>query len=279
MRHYHTRSASRTAALSRHHWMARGGFILLVALAVTLIWLSQADNRIATNIRTTVTDGLVPLVATLSAPADFIERANDKFNGILYLYEENARLQKENARLVQWQNVARQLEAENASLRKLAGLKAATDMHYISARIVGSTAHLYSHTIMLDSGSKEGIEPYQAVLTHEGLVGRIKDMGKSSARVIAITDINSRIPVMGESSRDKAILTGDNSDEPLLAHLPEETGVHVGERIITTSDGGVFPAGLVVGEVTAIDGNRVRVKPYVDFHKLEYVRVVAVDHE
>lgn len=275
MRHYRTTTHARTAAIVRHHWLARGGLVLLMMASLSLIYMSRNDSRIVANMRTTITDGLVPLVSALSTPAKFLEQVNTRLDAYLNVYAENAQLKKENTRLVQWQNAAKQLEAENQSLRALAGLREAPALRYVSARVVGATGHLYSQNITLDSGSREGVQPFQAVLTHEGLVGRIKDTGLMSAQVIAITDINSRIPVVGEESRDKAILSGDNTPLPVLHYLPEETGVHVGERIVTTNDGGVFPAGLVVGEVTSIEGNRVRIKPYADFGKLEYVRVVA----
>lgn len=276
MRHYRTTTHARTAAIARHHWLGRGGLVLLVMASLSLIYLSRNDSRIVANIRTTVTDGLVPLVSTLSAPAKFLERVDARVDALLYVYEENDRLKKENARLVQWQNAARRLESENLSLRALVGLRDAPALRYVSARVAGTaTGHLYNRTITLDSGTRDGVRPFQAALTYEGLVGRVKDAGLTSAQVIAVTDINSRIPVIGETSRDKAILSGDNTPLPVLRYLPEETGIHAGERIVTTGDGGVFPAGLVVGEVASIEGNRVRVKPYADFGRLEYVRVVA----
>ncbi len=278
MRHYRpstTNSMARAAAIGRHHWLARGGLALLVMASLTLVWLSKSDSRFIGHIRTTITDGLVPLVAALSTPAEFTHKMNARLDAYLTVYSENERLKKENESLMQWQNIAKQLQAENESLRHLANLKEPAALTYVSARVVGGSGHLYSRAVTLDSGADDGITRYQAVLTHEGLVGRIKDTGKESAQVIAITDINSRIPVVAESSRDKAILTGDNSPYPVLRYLPEETGVHVGERIITASDGGVFPAGLVVGEVKAIEGNTIRIEPYVDFDRMEYVRVVA----
>ncbi len=278
MRHYRassTSSTARAAALGRGHWMARGGLVIIIMASLTLVWFSKNDSRFISNIRTTITDGLVPLVGALSAPADFIQSANARLDAYLNVYSENERLKKENARLVQWQNIAKQLQAENESLRKISDLKDAPAQSFVTARVVGSGGHLYNQTVTLDSGELDGVARYQAVMTHEGLVGRIKETGQSSAQVIAITDINSRIPVIAENSRDKAILAGDNSALPVLRYLPEETGIHIGERIITSSDGGIFPAGMVVGEVSAINGNVIRIQPYVDFDKLEYVRVVA----
>lgn len=279
MRHYRTTSTARTAAINKNQWLIRGGLALLVSTSLALVWLSKNDSRITTHIRTAITDGLVPVMQALSAPAEFAESVNARLDAYFAVYAENERLKKENARLVQWQNIAQQLKAENSSLRRLAHLKETPALSYVSARTVGGMGHLYSQTITLDSGEDDGVQRFQAVTTHKGLVGRISAVGKESAQVIAITDINSRIPVIGEASRDKAILSGDNGPMPSLRYVPQETGLHVGERIITSSDGNVFPAGLLVGEVDSIEGNQIRVRPYVDFSRLEYVRVVSMSAE
>ena len=89
-----------------------------------------------------------------------------------------------------------------------------------------------------------------------------------------ITDLNSRIPVTIESSHVAAVLAGDNSERPRLLYLPSANGVKVGDRIVTSGEGGVFPPGLPVGVVSALDGAGPRVEPYVELSQLGYVLVV-----
>jgi rod shape-determining protein MreC len=92
--------------------------------------------------------------------------------------------------------------------------------------------------------------------------------------VLLLTDLNSHVPVMIEGSRDRAIVDGDNSDLPRLVFLSSGARPQLGDRIVTSGHGGVFPPGLPVGVVVQNGEQGVRVKPYVDFHRLDYLRVV-----
>ena len=98
-----------------------------------------------------------------------------------------------------------------------------------------------------------------------------------SARVLLLTDLNSRIPVAVEGSRARAVLLGDNSPLPRLDYLPAGAEVVVGDRIVTSGDGGLFPAGLPIGQVVAVGDGGIRVQPLVDLDRLEFVRAVQFE--
>ena len=89
-----------------------------------------------------------------------------------------------------------------------------------------------------------------------------------------ITDLNSRIPVVSEKSRVRAILSGDNSRAPKLAFLPPNAQLSLGDRIVTSGHGGVFPAGLPVGTIASVEDGVIRVAPFAEFDLLEYVRII-----
>src|SRR5580693_494125 len=95
-----------------------------------------------------------------------------------------------------------------------------------------------------------------------------------TARVLFVTDVNSRLPVVVERTRERAILAGDNSPQLRLTLLQSVAGVQRGDRIITSGHGGSFPVGIPVGEVVETGEGGVRVKPFADFSRLEFVRVV-----
>jgi rod shape-determining protein MreC len=82
------------------------------------------------------------------------------------------------------------------------------------------------------------------------------------------------VPVVAERSRDQAVLAGRNSDLPELLYLSRDSDVKIGDRIVTSGQGGVFPAGLPVGEVVSVDGGHVLTRPYVDFSRLENIRLI-----
>ena len=111
-----------------------------------------------------------------------------------------------------------------------------------------------------------------------GLVGRISGVGQTTSRVILLTDSNSRIPVTVQPSGQKALLSGDNSSAPPLEFLEKQDLVRPGDRVISSGDGGVFPAGLLVGQVAqGVDG-RLRVRLAADYERLEFLRVLR-SHE
>jgi len=100
------------------------------------------------------------------------------------------------------------------------------------------------------------------------------EIGAWSARVLLITDLNSRIPVILEGTRTHAILAGDNSAHPYLMYLPKAATVSPGDRLVTAGHDGVFPTGLAVGRVSSIESGEIRVEPIADLERLEYVELV-----
>jgi len=112
------------------------------------------------------------------------------------------------------------------------------------------------------------------VLSGEGLVGRVAQVGHHASRIMLITDITSRIPVVLENTRTRAILAGDNTDRPRLIYVPAGTQVSPGDRIVTSGHAGAFPAGISVGVVSSVGDSSIRVQPFVDRGRLEIVRVM-----
>jgi rod shape-determining protein MreC len=129
-------------------------------------------------------------------------------------------------------------------------------------------------TVMVNAGADQGAARGQAAIAEGGLIGRLTEVGSRAARVLLITDLNSRIPVVIPTSRTSAVLAGDNSDRPQLAFASEPKAVKIGDRVVTSGDGGVFPPGLPVGVVAALDHGNARVEPYAELRTLDYVLLV-----
>ena len=130
---------------------------------------------------------------------------------------------------------------------------------FITARIVGDSVSAYVRGALLNVGRKVGVASGQAVVTGEGLAGRIAEVGDNSARVLFVTDVNSRLPVLIERTRERAILAGDNSALMRLTLVQTVQGVQRGDRIVTSGHGGSFPVGIPVGEVVQTgEGQRAR---------------------
>ena len=107
-----------------------------------------------------------------------------------------------------------------------------------------------------------------------GLVGRISGVGPNTARVILLTDTSSQIPITIQPSGQQAILSGDNTAAPLITFLENGDLVRAGDRVITSGDGGVFPAGVLVGHLAEDPSGRLRVRLSADYERLKFLRVL-----
>ena len=248
------------------------GLLVIVTFGVMLV--GKADTVLVEHARVLALDMVSPVLEAIARPVAYANRAIADLREFASLREENARLREENARLLAWQTAARRLENENEGLRSLAKFREGPEASFITARLVGDSVSAYLRGALLNVGRRVGVAPGQAVVTGEGLAGRIAEVGENSSRVLYVTDVNSRLPVLVERTREPAILAGDNSPRLRLTLLPSINGVQTGDRIITSGHGGSFPVGIPVGEVVETGDGSVRVRPFTDFSRLEFVRVV-----
>jgi rod shape-determining protein MreC len=255
--------------------LQRFALVVLVVGAFVAMLIGKADTVLVENARVWALDLASPALEAIARPVAVANRAIADLKEFASLRQENARLREENSRLLAWQTAARRLENENDRLRELSQFREGPEASFITARIVGDSVSAYVRGALLNVGRKAGVTSGQGVVTGEGLAGRIAEVGDNSARVLFVTDVNSRLPVLVERTRERAILAGDNSAQMRLLLLQGVAGVQKGDRIITSGDGGSFPVGIPVGEVVqAGTEGSVRVRPFADFSRLEFVRVV-----
>lgn len=254
--------------------MQRFAVVTLVVASFALMLLGKADTLAVERLRTSVADAVAPVLDVISRPAASVADGVEYVRGLMRLHEENARLREENARLLRWQMVARQLEAENDGLKALLNYAPAPTASYVTGRVVADTGGAFAHSILMLAGRSDGMRKGQAVVTGEGLVGRVAEVGARASRVLLLTDINSRIPVMVGEGRQRAILAGENTDRPRLIYLPANAGVTPGDLVTTSGVAGAFPMGLPVGVVASVEDGVVRVAPFVQRDRLEMVRAL-----
>jgi rod shape-determining protein MreC len=248
------------------------GLLIIAAFGIMLV--GKADTVLVEHVRVVALDLAAPLLEAIARPVGVANRAIADLQEFASLRQENARLREENARLLAWQTAARRLENENEGLRDLARFREGPEASFITARLVGDSVSAYVRGALVNAGRRAGVAHGQAVVTGEGLAGRIAEVGENSARVLFVTDVNSRLPVLIERTRERAIVAGNNSSQLRLTLLQSVAGVQRGDRIITSGHGGSFPVGIPVGEVVETGEGSVRVRPFADFSRLEFVRVV-----
>ncbi len=254
--------------------LVRLSLFLLILLSIAILVVGRVNTKYTEQIRIIITDISTPLLSVLSSPVETYQSVKDSLYKTIYVYQENERLIVENKSLLRLKAVAIELEAENRRLRNILNFIPEGDVSYITSRIVGTTGGPYNKSVIINSGTEKGIDKGYIVRNNQGLVGRIVEVGRNSARILLVTDINSRIPIITENTREKAIMIGDNTAMPQLIHLPKDTNISVGEKLVTSGDGKAFPSGVEVGIVQAVTDNSVLIKTSVDWNRLEYISVI-----
>jgi len=252
----------------------RFAFLGLVIAAFGLMLLGKADVAMMERFRAQVTDTVAPILDVMSRPVATANEVIAEVRALSAVAEENRRLRSDKERLLQWQLVARKLEAENKALRSQLNYVPAPEASYVTARVIADTGGAFAHSMLLNIGVRPGVAKGQAVVTGDGLIGRIAGVGDRATRVLLITDLNSRIPVLIEATRTRAIVAGNNTNRLRLIHLPPGASVSPGDRVVTSGHGGAFPVGLPVGVVDGVSDVGISVQPFVTRDKLEYVRVL-----
>lgn len=250
---------------------------VLILLAVTLMVLHRADTLPVGRLRVAVMDTIAPALTAVSAPLSSLIEQIEGVTTIRDLKAENIRLKEENIKLQQWYESALRLQAENQSFRELLNVKADPALSFVTSRVISDAGGSFVKSVLLPVGSRDKVQKGNAVMSGHGLVGRITEVGQQSARVLLITDLNSRIPVIIQNTRTKAILAGKNQDLLKLERLPADSGIIIGTRIVTSGDGGQLPPDLPIGTIVSAGNEGVWVRPLSGISGLAHVQVVNID--
>ncbi len=252
--------------------LAKLGVPLFFTASLVVMLVGRADDHLASAVRMWLADRLSPLYATLAEPAQRIGRVGEDLLGVIDLAAENRRLRAENARLVRWYEVALALETENATLKENLRWIPEPAPSYVTGRVVADAGGVYARAVLIYVGPNSSVHKGQIALDAAGLVGRVTEVGRRSARVLLITDPSSRIPVQLAGSRATAIMAGTDGRFPTLIYMPDGVRPTEGERVLTSSEADAFPAGLPVGTIRR-EGGAYRVVPAADLDELSVVRL------
>ncbi len=227
----------------------------------------------------------IPFEKAADFVSDTLTQAAAHFESIDKLQKENEKLREENARLLSENRESILTAEENKWLRNFLKLKTErTELSFINAKIVARDVG-YIRTFTLDKGSFHGIETDMPVITENGLLGLVTEVGPHSARGISILNHNVSLGVYMERTMTSAILTGSfelyESGLCKVVNLPSNTDVLVGDLVYTSGYGSVYPKDIVIGTVVSIEPNPSNytlsaiVRPSADMSLSDYVMVVT----
>ncbi|MDP2086220.1 MAG: rod shape-determining protein MreC [Gemmobacter sp.] len=252
------------------------GGLALVLLAVFLLW--RIDSPRVERFRMALIDRVVPSMDWAMAPVTWGVGVIEGFQSYSRIYDQNQELRRELQQMKAWREAALQLEQKNAKLLDLNQVRLDPKLTHVTGVVMADSGSPFRQSVLLNVGDRDGIRDGWATMDGLGVVGRISGVGRTVSRVVLLTDASSRVPVTVQPSGQRAILSGDNSALPPLDFLEKSDLVRPGDRVVTSGDGGVFPAGLLVGQVVQGSDRRLRVAPSADYLRLEFLRVLR-SHE
>jgi rod shape-determining protein MreC len=193
------------------------------------------------------------------------------------LKQEIERLRIEQVRLNQDAEQARRLQA-------LLGFREQFISKTLAAQVIGSSGSEQSRSIYIDQGSRDGVKPDMAVITAEGVVGKVLRVFRTTSQVLLLNDQTSGVGAILEKSRLQGVLRGTPLGEVVLEKVMSDEPVQPGERVLTSGGDQIFPKGLPVGTITKVSPGselflNIRVKPAADLNRLEEVLVITQQEE
>lgn len=230
--------------------------VLVVAVVVSALLLVLGsvegqsgplhDVRSGFNV---VTTPLSRLGAAITVPFRAIGNAvsNASMGGddVQALKDENDQLRSTVMKLEEYRQ-------ENERLNSLLALKDAYSLDSVGARVIGRTYDSYNQTITLDKGSDDGISSGMPVMNSDGLLGQVESVTSSQATVRLVFDPQSSVSVMLQSSRAEGVMQGSSDGLLYLDYVSTSQQVSEGDVVITSGSGGVYPKGIMVGEVASV---------------------------
>jgi rod shape-determining protein MreC len=260
-------------------------FIQVIALATQV---KRAANPKASNppetplIRVWAVTVTAPVERTLVSTGHFFRNTWHNYIDLHNVRRQNLELQDELARLKLEQTRLREDAGQAQRLQKLLEFK----QHYVGdvmpAQVVGTSGSEHSRLIYIDRGSHAGLRPDMAVITPDGIVGKVKDVTAFSSSVLMINDRESGAGVILEKSRRQGVLRGTAGGELNLSDIMSDENIEAGERVVTSGGDRIYPKGLPVGTVSNVAPDRedssflaIKIKPAADLNRLEEVLVVT----
>jgi rod shape-determining protein MreC len=269
----------RSGFLWRNRVLLTSGVLLILSLHLVSTGVHPGD--LAAGPQSAVLELIRPVDAAFTRLGEGASSIVADYVDLLHVRDENARLRNELTRVKSDQAHMAELEVENQHLGELLELKNALGASAVAAIVIGSDAAGISRTLILGSGTAEGLRPGMAVLANQGVVGKIITVSPHASRVLLIDDHNSALDGFDQRTRARGIVAGLVDDGLILKYADRSQDVRMGDTIVTSGLDGIFPRGLLVGTIQSVHREGpglflgVRITPAVDYRELEQVLILT----
>jgi len=262
----------------------RNASLLVVVLFAQVLGLAVQVKRTETGgtrlIRFWVVNAIAPLEKSLVSTSHGVRNVWRNYVYLRGVRHENRDLREQVERLRIEQVRLSEDAAQARRLQALLGFKEQFISQTVATQVIGSSGSDQSHVVYIDKGASDGIKPDMAVITPDGIVGKVLRVYHASSQVLLINDPDSGVGAILESSRLQGILRGTAAGETMLKYVMSDEKVAAGERVLTSGGDRIFPKGLPVGTVQQTNPGsdlflNIRVKPAADLGRLEEVLVIT----
>lgn len=257
---------------------SRIGLILLFLLSIIFLLSSlyAAEASVFRKARETAIEAASPFLAVFAGPIAFVQDRVGSVKDYFAVLEQNKALREENAALREWEREARNLRSIVDDYEAIGLYKAPPAIRPVNAFVIGESNDAFAHSMIVNAGREDNIAAGQAVVDADGLVGRTVDVAAHAARVLLLTDIQSRVPVYVDGVFVDGILAGRTTDKPQIVFTlnGDIDRVSAGQKVFTSGAEGVLPRGVYVGEIDRVDGSGAHVKLAANYARTRLVRIV-----
>ncbi|HEY6007303.1 MAG TPA: rod shape-determining protein MreC [Geobacteraceae bacterium] len=259
-----------------------GGLLLLVFIFYSLN-LRHKEN--ATPFERAIMNLVGPAGRGAARGSGFLARIWSDYLDLVDVRRENRQLRQTvktvNSRLIESQEAL----VVNERLKRLLDLKTALRLPSLAATVIGEDGSPWFKTIVIDRGERDGLREGLPVVAVDGVVGQLVKVSAASSRVLLVTDTASSVAAVVQRSRARGVLKGKGEGRCSLEFAERDDDVKVGDLVISSGMGGVFPKGLPLGEVTMVKKGdygifqTVEVRPTVAVGRLEEVLVLVPSNQ
>jgi len=226
---------------------------LAVCVVMALVLMAGERHGAFQSVRTSLSVTVYPVQLMISAPVKWVQYLFESVNAYTTLLEENRKLQDEALVLKTRLLTFAALEQENIRLRGLLDSSFKVGEQVLIAELLAIKLVPYEHVVEVNKGTRFGVHPGQAAFDANGVVGQVLRANPLSAEVMLITDPSHAIPVQVNRNGLRTIALGTGHlDRLALPYLSSNADIQVGDLLITSGMGGVFPHGYPVATVTSI---------------------------
>lgn len=252
--------------------------LTLAVLASLALMVADSRYQSFTDIKLYLNSLVSPLQYMANSPRVLLDSASTQLMSRRALLNLTERMERELFLLRDDLLRLRHLEQENQRLRELLGSPVQYDTRRMVAEIMAVDTDPFSHQVVIDKGSRQGVFEGQPVLNEQGVVGQVISVGQTTSRVLLITDISHGIPVRVARNDIRAIASGSGRlDRLVLDNITRNTDIQQGDVLLSSGLAGRFPEGYPVGRVTHVGYEEgqpfadIRITPFAALDRVRYL--------